>query len=256
MLFKILKLFGLDVPAKLEAVKASLEQRVEEATDHLKQVAVGAAVVAALSAVALVTALMAFVVGLIALYFGVASAYGVYAGLGTVGGLLVVITIALAATAAVKANSMASTPTRPRPVPYAAAPAVTVAHDADLVETAAMADAAADAAHAEALAAITAPSVASRLAFPAAQPQRTTASARDLLEPLAYLLPKVMKLPTAGNPAVDELISTLAVTARGTADEAVDRAATVVRGGSRTNMILVLTGAGMVGWMLARQSRR
>jgi hypothetical protein len=56
MLFKILKLFGLDVPAKMEAVKASLELRVEQATDHVKQVAREAAVIAALSAVATVTA--------------------------------------------------------------------------------------------------------------------------------------------------------------------------------------------------------
>ena len=39
MLFNILKLFGLDIPAKIEAVKASLELRVEQATDHVKQVA-------------------------------------------------------------------------------------------------------------------------------------------------------------------------------------------------------------------------
>jgi len=52
MLFKILKLFGLDVPARIEAVKASLERRVEQATDHVKQVAQEAVVIAALSAVA------------------------------------------------------------------------------------------------------------------------------------------------------------------------------------------------------------
>jgi hypothetical protein len=44
ILFKILKLFGLDV----EAVKASLELRVEQAIDHVKQVAGKAAVIAAL----------------------------------------------------------------------------------------------------------------------------------------------------------------------------------------------------------------
>jgi hypothetical protein len=30
MLFKILKLFGLDVPAKVDAAKAAIEQRIDE----------------------------------------------------------------------------------------------------------------------------------------------------------------------------------------------------------------------------------
>jgi len=102
MLFKILKLFGLDVPAKIEAVKASLERRIEQAMDHVNQVAQEAAVIAALSAVAIVTAFMAVGVGLVALYFWTADAYGMYAGLGVVGAILVVVTVALAVAAANK----------------------------------------------------------------------------------------------------------------------------------------------------------
>jgi len=41
MLFKILKLFGLDVPAKIDAVKASLELRLNQTTHHVKQVLSG-----------------------------------------------------------------------------------------------------------------------------------------------------------------------------------------------------------------------
>jgi hypothetical protein len=52
MLFKILKLFGLDVPAKVAAAKSMIEQRVEEVTDYAKQVTQTTAVIAALSAVA------------------------------------------------------------------------------------------------------------------------------------------------------------------------------------------------------------
>jgi hypothetical protein len=33
MLFKLLKLFGLDVPAKMAAAKAIIEQRAEEVAD-------------------------------------------------------------------------------------------------------------------------------------------------------------------------------------------------------------------------------
>ena len=59
MLFNILKLFGLDIPAKIEAAKASFELRAEQVADHVKRVAGEAAVIAALSAIAAVTAAMA-----------------------------------------------------------------------------------------------------------------------------------------------------------------------------------------------------
>ena len=95
---------GLDVPVKIEAAKASLERRVEEAADHVKQVAVGAAVIAALSAIATITAAMAVGVGLIALYRWTADAYGAYAALGVVGVILVVATVILATAAAIKSN--------------------------------------------------------------------------------------------------------------------------------------------------------
>jgi hypothetical protein len=253
MLFKILKLFGLDVPAKIEAVKASLERRVEQATDHVKQLAQEAAVIAALSAVAIVTAVMAVGVGLIALYFWTANAYGMYAGLGVVGGILVVVTVALAAAAAVKARSMASNGTTPeRTTAATAAPA----YDPDLIENAA-AEAAATQMHSVVIAPASDAVAPAPPAFaPAARPAAPFSSARDLVEPLAYLLPKVVKFPTIGNPAVDELIGNLAATARSTADEAVNRAANVIRQGNRANLIVVLTGAAMVGWILAHHSRR
>jgi hypothetical protein len=63
MVFKTLKLFGLVIPAEMEAVKASLELRVEPEADHVKQVAQEAA---ALSAIASITAVMAVGIGLIA----------------------------------------------------------------------------------------------------------------------------------------------------------------------------------------------
>jgi hypothetical protein len=73
---------------------------------------------------------------------------------------------------------------------------------------------------------------------------------------LAFLLSKVVKYPASGNPRVDELIGHLAATARGTADEAVNRAANVIRHGDRSNLVVVLTGAAFVGWLLAHHSRQ
>ena len=45
MLFKILKLFGLDVPAKVDAAKALIEQRAEEMADRAKHAALSAALI-------------------------------------------------------------------------------------------------------------------------------------------------------------------------------------------------------------------
>jgi hypothetical protein len=43
LLFKILKLLGLDVPAKIAAAKSEIEQRVEEVTGYAKQVTIRSA---------------------------------------------------------------------------------------------------------------------------------------------------------------------------------------------------------------------
>jgi hypothetical protein len=49
MLFKILKLFGLDVPAKVDAAKALIEQRAAEVADRAKHAALSAALIIAIS---------------------------------------------------------------------------------------------------------------------------------------------------------------------------------------------------------------
>jgi hypothetical protein len=85
MLFKFLTLFGLDVPANMEAAKASLDLRFEHAKDDFTRMAVPAAVIAALLAFAAIAGAMALGVALIALYQWTAEEAGVYAGLGAVG---------------------------------------------------------------------------------------------------------------------------------------------------------------------------
>ena len=95
MLFKILKLFGLDVPAKVAAAKSVIEQRAEEVAQYAGQTVQTAAVIAALSALAGVLGAMAVGVGLYALYRVDADSYGVYAGLGVVGGVLIAAALIL-----------------------------------------------------------------------------------------------------------------------------------------------------------------
>jgi hypothetical protein len=221
MLFKILRLFGLDVPAKIEAAKANLELRVERASERAKEVARASAVIAALAAFAMVAFGMASAVGLIALYRWTADAYGEYAGLGAVGGILLTATAVLASMAAIKVSALtkdrADHETAGEHGPEVNVPAPTTVPMAPTVPG---------------------------------------ASATDLVEPLAYFMSKTVKFPTFGNPAVDEMIGGLRGAARGSADEVIDRAADVIRHGDRLNLALVLTGTALVAWLFTRNSLR
>jgi hypothetical protein len=237
ILFKILKLFGLDVPARFEAAKASLELRIEEATDHVKQVAQDAAVVAALSAVAAAAAALAIGVGLIALFIWIANVYGVFGGLAAVGGLLLLAAVIFAIIASAKARSLSSPPRLTR---Y-----TSMIDDTDNVAPS----------MASSATAMPAPSPRPPVRAPMPATAVPAASASDLIEPLGFMLSRFLRFPTIGNPVVDELIGNLASTARGSADEAIERAAAVVRDGNRANLFIVLTGAAFAGWMLTHHSR-
>jgi hypothetical protein len=75
-----------------------------------------------------------------------------------------------------------------------------------------------------------------------------------LLEPLALLLPIYIKYSALGHPALDELEENLGTAARGTVDEAVERAAHLVRHGDRAQLLALLGSAAFVGWLLARHN--
>jgi uncharacterized membrane protein YedE/YeeE len=168
-------------------------------------------------------------VGLFALYRAVAESYGVNAGLGVVAGILIVAALILFFVARTKGQSLSNRhifePLRPpaTAAPSAAAPAV----------------AARSLAHAS--------SPASFEGVPAV-------SAGDLIEPLAFLLGRYLKYPALGHPVLDELVGNLRNTARGTADDAVERAANLLRYGDRGQLFMLLGGAAVAGWVLARQS--
>jgi hypothetical protein len=238
MLFKILKVFGLDVPAKIEAARSSLELRVERATEQIKQVAEEAAVIAVLSALAMVTSAMAVAVGMIALYRWTADAYGEYAGLGVVGGILIVAAALLIAAATTKAGSLRFTATQRRSVGGTAA-----------------ADSAAAPPPSDYAVATErySPDNAEVAPISAAYP---VASGRDLVESLAFMFGKYVKFPKVENPVVNEAIGTLRAAAEGSAEEAIDRAANVIRHGDRSNIVLVLTGTAFLAWLLTHSSRQ
>ncbi len=227
MLFKLLKLLGLDVRAKVAAAKSVIEQRAEEVAQYAGQTVQTASVIAALSALAGVLGAMAVGVGLYALYRVDAGTYGVYAGLGVVGGVLVAAALILFLIVRAKGQSLSSRGIfRPlRPIPVAASSPAPVVATAD-------------------------PASVSYHAPGEVHPE----TARELLEPLVFLLPKYIKYPALGDPVLDELVENLGAAARGTADEAVERAANLVRYGDRQQLVALLSGAVFVGWLLARQT--
>jgi hypothetical protein len=213
MLFNLLRLFGLDVPAKIEAAKADLELRVEQATDYVKQVAREAAMIAAFYLVATIAAASAAGIGLMAIYRWMTDDYGPYIGLATDGALLLAFAAVCAGLALIKSHSMVGIGSKPR---------------VRLVGQST---------------AIAAPSQ-SVTAAP-------TATVADLAEPLSAILSTHLTSAGTGNPMVNELLGQLGTTARSTADEALDRAAQVVRYGDRASVIAVLVGAAAIGWVLS-----
>ena len=225
MLFKMLKLFGFDIPAKVAESKSVIEQRVEEVADYAKQVTQTAALIAALSAVAAILAAMAVGVGLFALYRVIAESYGVNTGLGVVAAVLIAAALALFLIARTKGASLSNRrifKPSTRPVIAASTPAA-IAVPVNAPTRAALAGAPAD-------------------------------SARNLIEPLTLLLAKYVKYPTLGHPVLNEIVGKLRMSACGATDEAVERVADLVRHGDRTQLLTLLGGAAFVGWLLARQN--
>jgi hypothetical protein len=230
MLFKILKLFGLDVRAEIAAVKNQIDQRVEDIADRAKHVAISSALIIALSTFAGLFLTMAIGVGLIALYHTEAETYGVDLALGIVAAVLVVATLILIIAAWLLGRSLSR---KRSPELRDRAPQLR-----DDVTTPAVVPAA--------------PLVG--VPVPAAFESEPVDSTGDFMEPLAFLLAKYVKFPALGHPVLDEVIGNLRVTSRGTAEEAVERAANLVRYGDRGQLYILLGGAVVTGWLLARQS--
>jgi hypothetical protein len=219
MLLEILKALGFDVQAHVTALKADLDQRVEATTSQVSQVAQQAAVLAFLYAFAAGAALLAVVVALFALFWWVSDTYGVYAGLGAV----FVILVVAAAIAALMARGRSKA----------------LAINAAKAPRALFGPTGAGAAAAP---------VAS--SPPAASPAAQNPTAGDLVEPLAALL-----TATQGRGSV--AAGLLAGVDSGTVNRALDRAANVIRSGDRANLLVVLGGAAVLGFLFARgRSRR
>ena len=219
MLFKILKLFGLDVPAKVDAAKAVIEQRAAEVADRAKHAALSAALIIALSTFSALFLTMAIGAGLIDLYHTEETAYGMDGALPIVATVLVAAAFILLIGALMLGNSLSGK------------------HTPELRND------------------VTRPAVAAAplASVPSPEVLDPAVSAADLIEPLAFLLPKYVEFPVLGHPVLNGIVEKLRVTARGTTEEAVERAVNIVRYGDRGQLFMLLGVAAATGWLLARQ---
>ena len=92
----------------LAASKLKLEEKANEAVDHIKGVMVRMSAVAALAVAAAIFALLALVTWLVALYVRLEPAYGEFQALGIVGGVLAVIALVLVSAAMIVARGRTS----------------------------------------------------------------------------------------------------------------------------------------------------
>jgi hypothetical protein len=217
MLFKLLKMFGLDVRAEIASVKGEITRRVDDVTDRARHLALGAAVIAVLAMLAGLFFVTALGVGFVALYRYAEAAYGPDAALGIIAAVLLAAILILLGAALVVARSLKSVR------PSAAGADVTGA---------------------------------GTRAVPPPQPAPEAVAAPlmssgDLVEPLTLVLGLFAKDPKLGHPALDEFVTGLP-NGGGKPDEAVAQALDVIRSGDRTQLAIILGAAVAAGWLLAR----
>ena len=234
MLFRILKLFGVDIPGRMAEVRIELEERFDLVKDSVEQAAQTVAVMGMLLFVAGLAALSAFIIGLIALYSWVSSNYGEFYGLAAIGGILLFIAIIAFATAVIKAKSWRDE-----------SASRVAAKKQELAQTRMERVA-------EAREAIEEPEI---RPLPAPRSSAATAGG-DLIEPLMGALSKTITLPATGNSSLDELLAHLRSPARGIAEEMAEGLASAVRHGDRPQLLAVLGSALLAGWFLGRHSER
>ncbi|HEY2531599.1 MAG TPA: phage holin family protein [Xanthobacteraceae bacterium] len=232
MVFGLLGSFGREVEARIDGLTGKIERRIQRATDEAKQAAGAAAITAALAVCTGLTAIMALGVGLFALYRWVAATYGEFAGYGVVIGTLIIITIILAVIILVRSKSQ-----RPREVPTAQPVAATDAWEhanEPLAEQVATAK-------------FSAPP-------PAATPPLS--GGFDVAEVLTQIVAGIIKIPETGNEVLDEIARNVRAQAQSGGQEALESAVNVVREGDRINLIAVLSGFAVFGWLLSRAVRK
>jgi hypothetical protein len=235
LLLRLLKVLGLDIPARLAELRTRVEHRVEQATAEAKNAIAAAAVTAVLAIVAAITAVAAIAIGFAALYRIVADSYGAQAGFGVVGGILLLITIILAAVVWTRSQPK---PSRVRFPDDLGAPGARVAADRP-----------------DAFPAATPPPEAQPAAAAAPKPSSIVASAPVWLELLPVAVSLLAK-SRAGGSLVDAVVASARGAKTGEARKAFDGAAKLVREGDRVQLLAAAGGAILIGWLMARRFTR
>jgi hypothetical protein len=227
MFFKLLKLAGLDVNAKIAELRAELAFKAEQASEHLTHKARALAVVAGLLCCAGIMALLALIVALAALYKWGEIHYGVFTGFNLVAAVLIALTGILVLAATSIARQSAATPPVWRIVRDPIPPTKTTEQ-------------------------VTENDVLTAKRFVPPSHRSQTATPEDLVEPLVVLLGQYLRPPKTGYQALDDLLRRIGSRAQGTTEEAVARGSDLVRNGNRATMLSVLGAATLFGFLLAR----
>jgi hypothetical protein len=223
MLASVLRLSGLD--RRLAAFKLRLDEKANEAVDHVKAVVVRMFVVAALAVAAAVFALLALITGLVALYGWLEPTYGVFPALSIVGGVLAVLALVLIKAAMILSSGRpgsekgTATPNTievpPSPVPLSVTPA-----PVDSVVSPASA--------------------------------ASAATGGDMIEPFLSVVKCYAHIRSTGSAPVDDFIRQMEPRVEVATKEAVTRAATLVQTGDRATVLAVLGAAMAFGWLLVK----
>jgi hypothetical protein len=227
MFFRLLKLAGIDVNAKISELKADLEFKAQQVSEHASFKARNLALIAGLFLCASIFVLFALIVGLIALYHWAELRYGPYTGLALVAGMLLVLAVLCAGVALSYANS------RPDALPFRRIVFSSPPRRAQSIPSGS--------------------GIGTAQNFDSAPPyQSAPFRGEDLVEPLLVLLGPYLRFPATGHPPIDNFLSQIGTKAEGTTNEAVGRAADLVRNGNRATMLSVLGAATLFGWLIAR----
>lgn len=236
---RVRRLLGFDFSARIATARAAVEQRVAQTRDEVAGTARHIAGTIVLAILAAIAGLALVAVGLAALYVWVVATTGdVYAGLGAVAGVLVLILLVVVIALVVRGGSKR----RPERVAAAARTAL------NQTKTTEMPAPRRDEASAEA----------QRASSEDDAPASTNPSPDELLAHFGTLLGTHL-MSSSIHPALAEGLRHLqtAQVSRDIGDGAdpLDAAASVVRDGDRKSMLAVLAGAAVLGWMAARLPR-
>jgi hypothetical protein len=237
MFFRLLKLAGLDLEAKLAELKADVAFKAQQLSEQVTNKARTMAIVAGLLVAAAFMVLLAFVVGLVALYKWGELRYGVFGGLALDGAVLIALAVILAVVAlwmSERSEKLTLTDAtggwrRPRPL-------------AEATDYAPTPD-----------------SARSPAAMPRAQNLRVqefrsqVMDPKDLVDPMLVLLGGYLRPPHTGHAAIDDMLRQMGPRAATMTNEAVARSAELVRHGSRPTMLGVLGAAALFGWLVVHR---